>query len=69
MQIVALSRKTMILRLIVKGYASQSIANEGSKFPNEVSRKDVVAPDRQKGHADFKISAAETSAKTALGRG
>jgi hypothetical protein len=31
--------------------------------------KDVVAPDRQKGHADFEISAAETSAKTALGRG
>jgi hypothetical protein len=31
--------------------------------------KDVAAPDRQKGHADFEISAAETSAKTALGRG
>jgi hypothetical protein len=41
----------------------------GQQIPKRSITKDVVAPDRQKGHAYFEISAAETNAKTPLGRG
>ena len=57
MQVVASSRKPMIPGLVVKSYASQSIANQGSKFRNEVSPEVspeiVVALDPAKGPRGF----------------